>query len=111
MNHRRRTDTHHELDLDWRIDRQGNNPNRATRMPACFAKDFTQQLTCTVRNQRLIGEIRGTRDVDRRLDDPGDHIQIASQIDDGRQSIERRDPSTVDRVIDRDFCTDLANRS
>ena len=107
MNRRRRADTYDELDLDWRIDRQRRNAYGASRMPPRVAKDLYQHLTRAISYQWLVGEIRCACDVDRRLDDPGDHIKIAGQIDYGRQRIECRYPGTIDGVLDRDLRADL----
>jgi len=111
MNSRRRADTHDQLDLHWRIDRQRRNPYRAPRMLPGIAEDLTQQQAGTVRYEGLFSEVRDACDVDRRLDNPGDHIKITSEIHDGCQCIERGYPGTFDGVVDRDLRADLTDGS
>ena len=80
-------------------------------MPACLAKNVTEKLAGTVCDDRLISEFGRTGHVYDDFDDPRDHIEIAGQVSNCRQSIERSDACTVDRLIHGDFGAYLSNGS
>src|SRR5580693_57271 len=52
-------DLYDQLDLDRRVERQHSRTDRAASVPARLAEHLKQQLTGTVHDLRLAGEIRG----------------------------------------------------